>query len=322
MCARCAQKSFAPPGGCASCAHGRMRAYLTGPVQSGELGSLPCIHLVSPSGCTIPAPWGHRRCNRHGQPTHSDLGLRPCCPRPPWGERENAGSLARLRPAQGRQALAPQVSHRKLACALSPDAMRGGHGRGHGAHRQLSGAARDQEQAPGLQELAPTEGVNAATASGFWFDQSLISGSLLQLVVVEHQMAQQPPGVKAVADSSPPGSIVDAGLATQPLRHFREMTVHARGSDVRPVKMTGGAANRSMGRDATGMTRRKAAAAVGLPLLMAVTAGSVRAIPRLDLRPYPAPGTGESRWVIQLPGVLRPSPDRRSRRIPTTGGGS
>ena len=35
----------------------------------------------------------------------------------------------------------------------------------------------------------------------------------------------------------------------------------------------------------------------------------VRAVPRLDLTPYPAPSPTERRWVIQLPGVLRPSPD-------------
>ncbi|WP_259728335.1 MULTISPECIES: ecotin [Synechococcales] len=33
------------------------------------------------------------------------------------------------------------------------------------------------------------------------------------------------------------------------------------------------------------------------------------AIPRLDLRPYPAAGSGEQRWVIQLPGVLPPAAD-------------
>ena len=31
------------------------------------------------------------------------------------------------------------------------------------------------------------------------------------------------------------------------------------------------------------------------------------AIPRLDLTPYPAAPAGQRRWVIQLPGVLRPS---------------
>lgn len=46
-------------------------------------------------------------------------------------------------------------------------------------------------------------------------------------------------------------------------------------------------------------------------LLGVVVAGAplARAIPRLDLTPYPAPSQGERRWVIQLPGVLRPSPD-------------
>ena len=33
------------------------------------------------------------------------------------------------------------------------------------------------------------------------------------------------------------------------------------------------------------------------------------AVPRLDLSAYPAVASGEQRWVIQLPGVLRPSPD-------------
>jgi ecotin len=60
---------------------------------------------------------------------------------------------------------------------------------------------------------------------------------------------------------------------------------------------------------ATGRTRRRAAVTVSLTLLMAAAAAPVRAIPRLDLKPYPAPGAGESRWVIQVPGVLRPSPD-------------
>ena len=36
---------------------------------------------------------------------------------------------------------------------------------------------------------------------------------------------------------------------------------------------------------------------------------AVRAIPRLDLKPYPAAAAGQRRWVIQLPGVLRPSSD-------------
>ncbi len=48
------------------------------------------------------------------------------------------------------------------------------------------------------------------------------------------------------------------------------------------------------------------AASLAAGLLAPAAAG---AIPRLDLRPYAAPAAGERRWVIQLPGVLRPSPD-------------
>jgi len=33
------------------------------------------------------------------------------------------------------------------------------------------------------------------------------------------------------------------------------------------------------------------------------------AIPRLDLKPFPAPAADQLRWVIQLPGVLKPSSD-------------
>lgn len=40
-----------------------------------------------------------------------------------------------------------------------------------------------------------------------------------------------------------------------------------------------------------------------------ITAGSVAAVPLLDLKPYPAPAAGQNRWVIQLPGVLPPNPD-------------
>ncbi|MCP9850461.1 ecotin [Cyanobium sp. Morenito 9A2] len=36
---------------------------------------------------------------------------------------------------------------------------------------------------------------------------------------------------------------------------------------------------------------------------------SAQAIPRLDLRPYPAPAADELRWVIQLPGLLPPTRD-------------
>lgn len=49
-------------------------------------------------------------------------------------------------------------------------------------------------------------------------------------------------------------------------------------------------------------------------LLALVATGAGRsspaaAIPRLDLTPFPAASAGERRWVIQLPGVLEPSPD-------------
>ncbi|QEY31438.1 ecotin [Synechococcus sp. RSCCF101] len=56
-------------------------------------------------------------------------------------------------------------------------------------------------------------------------------------------------------------------------------------------------------------SRRAASLALGLPLLMAAAAGPVGAIPRLDLKPYPAAASGESRWVIQLSGLLEPSED-------------
>jgi ecotin len=36
---------------------------------------------------------------------------------------------------------------------------------------------------------------------------------------------------------------------------------------------------------------------------------AAQAIPRLDLKPYPAAAADQRRWVIQLPGVLRPSSD-------------
>ena len=40
-----------------------------------------------------------------------------------------------------------------------------------------------------------------------------------------------------------------------------------------------------------------------------LTAGAAVAIPRLDLTPYPQPGRGERRWLIQPPGVLPPIAD-------------
>lgn len=48
---------------------------------------------------------------------------------------------------------------------------------------------------------------------------------------------------------------------------------------------------------------------VGLLPLTPLAVGPARAIPRLDLKPYPAPAPGERRWVIQLSGLLPPSQD-------------
>ncbi|MCH9714667.1 MAG: ecotin family protein [Cyanobacteria bacterium] len=50
------------------------------------------------------------------------------------------------------------------------------------------------------------------------------------------------------------------------------------------------------------------AAALGLVTSLGVPAAAL-AIPRLDLKPYPAAAADQRRWVIQLPGVLRPSGD-------------
>ncbi|MFN6134438.1 MAG: hypothetical protein ACK46L_16315, partial [Synechococcaceae cyanobacterium] len=44
------------------------------------------------------------------------------------------------------------------------------------------------------------------------------------------------------------------------------------------------------------------APSLALPSLL-VLPPFARAVPRLDLNPYPAPTAGEQRWVIQLPGV-------------------
>jgi ecotin len=46
-----------------------------------------------------------------------------------------------------------------------------------------------------------------------------------------------------------------------------------------------------------------------LALLPALASQMARAIPRLDLSGYPKPAAGDRRWVIQLPGVLRPGAD-------------
>ena len=49
-------------------------------------------------------------------------------------------------------------------------------------------------------------------------------------------------------------------------------------------------------------------AAALLPLQLGL-GGAAQAIPRLDLKPYPAATAQERRWVIQLPGVLPPTAD-------------
>lgn len=51
---------------------------------------------------------------------------------------------------------------------------------------------------------------------------------------------------------------------------------------------------------------RPMALAIGAALAVA---GAARAVPRLDLSRYPMPPAGQSRWVIQLPGVLPPNPN-------------
>jgi ecotin len=50
------------------------------------------------------------------------------------------------------------------------------------------------------------------------------------------------------------------------------------------------------------------AGAVGL-VLAALAPAAARAIPQLDLKPFPPAAADQVRWVIQLPGVLRPSSD-------------
>ncbi len=53
------------------------------------------------------------------------------------------------------------------------------------------------------------------------------------------------------------------------------------------------------------------AAALSLPSLLALALAPARAIPRLDLTPYPKPTAAQTRWVIQLSGVLPPTADPR-----------
>jgi ecotin len=58
------------------------------------------------------------------------------------------------------------------------------------------------------------------------------------------------------------------------------------------------------------MVRFPLSARAGLALVAVLaTASGASAVPRLDLKPYPAPAAAENRWVIQLPGVLPPNPD-------------
>jgi len=60
-----------------------------------------------------------------------------------------------------------------------------------------------------------------------------------------------------------------------------------------------------------------AAAALSLPCLLALVAAPARAIPRLDLTPYPKPTAAQTRWVIQLSGVLPPTADPRLSPSPS-----
>jgi len=68
---------------------------------------------------------------------------------------------------------------------------------------------------------------------------------------------------------------------------------------------------RAVASPSSSRTSRLGVAAALVPLLLGFgSGGAARAIPRLDLTPYPAPAAGERRWVIQLPGVLPPTADR------------
>ncbi len=71
-----------------------------------------------------------------------------------------------------------------------------------------------------------------------------------------------------------------------------------------------------------------AVAALAAPLAapLAAVLGAVlsvpgaRAIPRLDLSPYPPAAPGETRWVIQLPGLLPSSSDQAISGNPAISG--
>ncbi len=62
---------------------------------------------------------------------------------------------------------------------------------------------------------------------------------------------------------------------------------------------------------------RTTVAAAALLLLGFGSGGAARAIPLLDLKPYPAAAAGERRWVIQLPGVLQPTADPKMSPNPS-----
>ncbi len=59
------------------------------------------------------------------------------------------------------------------------------------------------------------------------------------------------------------------------------------------------------------------AAAVSLPSLLGGLGAPAMAIPQLDLKPYPAAAAGQTRWVIQLGGVLPPGADPRLSPSPS-----
>ncbi|MDM7951747.1 MAG: ecotin family protein [Cyanobium sp. CZS 25K] len=67
---------------------------------------------------------------------------------------------------------------------------------------------------------------------------------------------------------------------------------------------------------ATATATAAATATVALPFLLGAWLPPAGAIPRLDLKPYPLPTAGQTRWVIQLPGVLPPGADPRLSTSP------
>ncbi|MCP9835381.1 ecotin family protein [Cyanobium sp. Aljojuca 7A6] len=59
------------------------------------------------------------------------------------------------------------------------------------------------------------------------------------------------------------------------------------------------------------LTAATASVIVTLPSLLAGWGAPAMAIPQLDLKAYPPAAAGQTRWVIQLPGVLPPGTDPR-----------